>query len=271
MARSSVKTRKAVACVRAGFSSQTVGARNDAAAERALTPVRPRELSHMLRFKQQDDFEAWLAACPLDPNSLDYSVTRGGDGLLSVVCKWQQAPLINPQRPRASGASQSPAPPDTTAADAAAEAETKAAEEAAAEAARAAEADRLRGMINSMQSMIAASPQASAAAGDASLAAAINSALTGGGGAAVLGALSQAAGGRLPQTPSSSSQAALAAAMLERRSRDPDGLATRPSREEIRAMISLASGAPPNAFPPPPGHQQQQAAADGREAEPGAS
>ena len=65
---------------------------------------------------------------------------------------------------------------------------------------------------------------------------------------------SEAAG--LSQTPSSSAQAALAAAMLERRSRDPDGQATRPTREEIRAMISLASGAPPTAFPPPPGHQQ---------------
>ena len=44
----------------------------------------------MLRFSQQDEFEAWLRACPLGPRSLSYSVTRSGDeGILSVACAWR--------------------------------------------------------------------------------------------------------------------------------------------------------------------------------------
>ena len=36
----------------------------------------------MLRFSEEDAFEAWLAQCPIDPRGLTYSVTRDGSGTL---------------------------------------------------------------------------------------------------------------------------------------------------------------------------------------------
>lgn len=48
----------------------------------------------MLRFKQQDEFEAWLRACPLEQRRLSYGVTRSGDdGILSVDCSWRTPAL----------------------------------------------------------------------------------------------------------------------------------------------------------------------------------
>lgn len=46
----------------------------------------------MLRYKGENDFERWLSACPLDERAMNYSVTRAGDGLLTVQVSWRVPP-----------------------------------------------------------------------------------------------------------------------------------------------------------------------------------
>ena len=47
----------------------------------------------MLRYANEDAFEQWLRSCPLDEHALNYAVSRGNDGLLTVQCTWRVAPL----------------------------------------------------------------------------------------------------------------------------------------------------------------------------------
>ena len=67
----------------------------------------------MLRFRCEGQFEAWLAQCPLDPAGLTYSVSRSGDGVLSVGCSWKLAPLA-PSLEAGSSASQTHLRPANT-------------------------------------------------------------------------------------------------------------------------------------------------------------
>ena len=44
----------------------------------------------MLRYAEQDAFEAWLRTCPLPSRALTYSVTKSGeDSVLTVDCRWR--------------------------------------------------------------------------------------------------------------------------------------------------------------------------------------
>ena len=195
----------------------------------------------MLRFEREAAFEAWLQSCPLDPRSMQYSIGRGGDGLLTVQCTWRMpaagaAPAAMPTSgaaptstaSRASSApsvasAASPTPARTT--SSAPDAKTPE-DEDEAEADRA-EADRLQGLLSKMQGMVGSSSSSPAA---------------------MMAAMQSMAN---PST-TSSAQATLAATMLQHRSRDADGQPIKPSREEIRMMLGMAAGAT-NAFPKAPG------------------
>lgn len=44
----------------------------------------------MLRFEEQQQFEAWLRRCPLPSKALAYAVSRTGDNsLLTIECRWR--------------------------------------------------------------------------------------------------------------------------------------------------------------------------------------
>ena len=49
----------------------------------------------MLRFPEQTAFEAWLQSCPLDRESLEYSVARRGNGSLHVALRWELQGLVH--------------------------------------------------------------------------------------------------------------------------------------------------------------------------------
>lgn len=185
----------------------------------------------MLRYAAESDFEAWLATCPLDPRALTYSVTRGGDGMLTVQCTWRQASIAvagpTMQKQTAAPTMHNASPVAVRSAIATASAPSTASEPSASAEN---EADNLRKVLGQMQQMVSAHPAAAAV-----LASPVGS--SGGGGTSC--------------TMPSSAQAALAACLLEQRSRDSDGQPTRPSRDEIRAAIGMASGA--GAFPAAPG------------------
>ena len=128
----------------------------------------------MLRFSAEAEFERWLATCPLDPRSLTYAVSRTGDGLLNVQCNWKQQPVSAlPVAAPALGSSCTAGGSRSTTGgsgvqsgealrhpggDDAAAAETGPADDSSAAAARSAEADRLRTMLDKMQSMVTANP-----------------------------------------------------------------------------------------------------------------
>lgn len=213
----------------------------------------------MLRFDAESAFEEWLLQCPLDPRLLSYSVNKNGnDGLLTVNLSWKVTPStvgapkeIEPETPLTKAPPHN-APHNAPAANALA---------AADEPPPAAEAERLQAMMAKMQSMLSASPagaaalkelqQGSSSPGTAaamlsaqqSMAQLSNMSKLLGSGGSTLPAGVEAVNGPPALSPS------LAAALLERRPRDADGQPTRPTREEIRAAISLASG---GAFPSPP-------------------
>ena len=48
----------------------------------------------MLRFDEQNDFEAWLRRCPLPSKALAYAVSRTGD-CLTVECRWRLPAMAN--------------------------------------------------------------------------------------------------------------------------------------------------------------------------------
>ena len=65
----------------------------------------------MLRFEEQDEFEAWLRRCPLPMRALTYGVSLTGQ-VLSVECQWR---LPAQQLPGAKGtASKSPTDVEAT-------------------------------------------------------------------------------------------------------------------------------------------------------------
>ena len=183
----------------------------------------------MLRYSEETNFEKWLSQCPLDPRALNYSVSRGGDGLLTVQCQWRmQASNSNysPSRMPTSTVETAVAP---AAADAAAPPATAANALTAASSdgndpspTSSDEAEKLKMMQAMMAKLSAAGigPRAGAGAG-------AGSAMGGGGGAA------------------------MAMAMLSQQNAK-DGAGEKPTREDIRAMMAMASGGGVR-FPKPPG------------------
>lgn len=216
----------------------------------------------MLRYQGESDLEAWLASCPLDPRYLTYGVTRAPDGLLTVSCSWRVAPQNGHAAeavaadPAAASTARPPQRQSAVAATASVASEcaqqprpevhAQEAVEAVADdaAARAAEKDRLQAMMAKMQTMMASTPAGAAALEQL--------ASSGGGAADAMAALANNAGGGGGASLAGGGGAALAAALLDRRTVDKDGQWQRPSRDEIRAAIGLASGVP-GAFPAAPG------------------
>jgi len=109
----------------------------------------------MLRFPEQDRFEAWLRACPLGQRNLTYGVSRSGDeGILAVSCAWR-APAVWTQaaRPAAHGLDASPSKA------AGVEEEASRAKAAGGAGGNAAEIAELRSNLERMQGMMSRPPR----------------------------------------------------------------------------------------------------------------
>ena len=181
----------------------------------------------MLRFAGDDAFERWLKACPIDARALKYQVSRQG-GVLEVHCSWSVAPAEADAAEQPAATPSGSLPPRAAAL---APAASPPSEGGAAELAR------LRSSLREMQASLAdaaarhdsakaegaaASPRAEAAAADAS---GMSIGYPGGG-------------------------AALAEALLQKRTRDAAGEPVAATRQQIRDALALASGKP---YPKPPG------------------
>lgn len=219
----------------------------------------------MLRFEQQDEFEAWLRACPLEQRRLSYGVIRSGvDGILSVNCSWRTPALetgVSAVRGTVSACASS-APLQEIDAEAAGNSNlggdagdggtgSKAEEIAALRA----NLERMRGFVaadgrggsqaalmaglvarNSVTGDNSASGSAPGSPPAALVAAMVESSCTAGGTAAIGGGPDEKARG----------EAALAAMLQARES----GAST---REQVRACLSMALGG--LEFPKPPGSE----------------
>lgn len=182
----------------------------------------------MLRFEASDAFEAWLSQCPLDPSGLQYSVTRSGlDGVLKVQLSWAVSPM---KKGSEDGSQRQPQRAEHMVAASPAQAE-----DSKQGNADAAEISRLTSSIAGLQKMIAGAPEADLSAMQA-------------------------------PTGANGGQAALAAALLHRRAQQPpdgSGGYVRPSRDEIREVMNMASNflGPPGGsarpFPKAPGGDTQ--------------
>jgi hypothetical protein len=198
----------------------------------------------MLRFDGQDDFEAWLRACPLGQRRLSYAVTRSGvDGILSVQCCWRMPACAAPARPKEKDAA--PAHTSDLREEAAGATDGKADEIAALRA----NLERMRGFVAAggrggpPAGLMGGSSAGGADPGDppAGLVAdVVESSITGGGTAGSGGGSDEKARG----------EAALAAMMQARAS----GAST---REQVRAGLSMGLGG--LQFPKPPGSGEDEA------------